>query len=919
MSVVGVAPGDRFRDLIMGSASLALPWHGTAGVGSGEPAEVLAICRESGPTARALLEGLIDRTWTRYSEYPGAVEFQKAGLEPFDHPALFGGESFQLSNGGRAVLVRARGGTWALYVLGSAMRNPLLRKEEATDYAALLLRVLEVLRPRVVVAASVSRVIRHHPRAGELWETFVQSRVERMHLGDFDFDMSAPDDTQWQVAVMLASAERNTLMGRTRLGMASAMERGYWGISRASIPAGYMVGEDGKIEVNPDDVELVREGLRQMAESESIHVVTQALFDAGFRTARRRGVNLKHQVPTTEFRLLKLRLIRIRSLVEMYRDGVLAMDYEVTAHKDLAAARPVVRRDDGRFVLALKIPMPSPDGGWVEEAVFDRIARVAGSIPTRRGAHEAVKHRRVLPLLGYQWAEGDDECILSSNGTGSTFPAYRVLRRARDVSLLPEDSRRRAWHGMVWKANGIRLDYTVRADDLHRSIAEGLIEVLEEGLDATWFDTNLLSALAEPHEVQVLNAERRRKRDESMLMDTLRVAERAEEAVLSCPDGPRIDFLRRRADEAWCKVEALKEQLSRESVSIPQQGQEIPEHWHSDAQLILQVLSTLQGCPGRVDGEIATAIRQVVPSLQLTRLNELTIGWEIRLRVRVNELGADVLLGPASGAVRRGRSRYCPERMKEASARICLRAVGAAIELEPDQTEAGALVATKGHLKKVGLPGASFGVLGSQIVAPRATVWALLHGEDVTAYVADASDEWVQAIRTAHLEVVGRVSKPYEAGRHRQEIINYLRVNGPCDSATLAREFNRGNTKGPFPLTLHGLLLRWPRWNGEVTHHPFAQVSGSIYAPETLWSLYPCPHHCDGQLDLIVTGSECRDSILCSTCMRPPSDATLVFPVEYRDYLSLPITVDWRDRLAVTRGGRKRARRGAPQASAVDG
>lgn len=594
----------------------------------------LVMCRESGSLPE-LLEGLIEQTLAHFGQdLPGSQLLREAGMRAFQQPETLPKEvewaRFRFG-GARAILLR-HGSVIYLYSMASAAK---LNESGRNDFSELFCRILEAARPRDIVVANFSRLVRslsHSPRLQDV----VQRRCSRVRTMQQDIDISSPmGQLLWQVFAMLAASERDAIVQRLFHGRLMMWKRGHWpmGESRA-IPLGYHL-VDRVLQVDPGQKELLTGVLEVLADAsltdtDAAHRVREMVAKHSSDTTSEEDTSAVRQ----EARSPQMLLARLMRWMDLYLTGEyrfpITLPYEGLAEFQ---GLPVETEsgEDGKPRPLIRLPYsvgkPDVQPELIARAREVRTPRRGDSVPP------------AAPLIARTWTSGNDTLAVQSwNGD-----RYSIVRRSGSPSDGPRTSSSGAYNG--------RVIATIGEEEIHSSILAAVAEGLESGVLAERLDMPArVASLTGTTRVDRISARMDVLKEQRMHLE--REIAGAIHASTRTVDTANVDALLERATE-------LRQDLSRldEHLRDLEAQQALPppplETFETDGDLILSALSILSCPDGVVAPEARHALAQVLTDFRLEVRHE-EVEWQAFLMLPQDDY--EVRLGPFTGTVpRRGR------------------------------------------------------------------------------------------------------------------------------------------------------------------------------------------------------------------------------------------------------------------------
>jgi hypothetical protein len=529
--------------------------------------------------------------------------------------------------------------------------------------SGLLIRYLELLRPRELVVAEASRLWRAIRFGGPVL-TAIQDFVGEVVLDGRALDPCSPEGVMLLgIDLVLSTLERNRAVAKMsdgRIRKVEASDASYFPFSRRSLPLGWRLGD--RRELKFDDaalpvIELVCAHLsRGTSWDEFQGVLTRIklltpgrskwpgwLWDAGAVAAELEAVGRTPSswaAPEASLRELPS-VTPSKSLLGVLRTTVgFWHDMEYRGVERYPAGQEVPERTprtepfeaaDGSHEVLMRIPLPGtlePIRDVVVTA-HEQVWCFMREIPDRVG-----QRATMLPLLGevMHWQHGGFEYraksqVSSREGVGSV-QQYDVRRRP-----IGEP-------GSFWGKGSVREKVlAVDAGAFQQFVFERLIEVLEQGVPA---GVGIASPFgpASPYGGREASA----MRTAELLNDRAqRAALVAYEAFVAEEDGTLKAIARRSAEARALEASAAQEELARHREAFAQRsGASDDEGPTVDVSVLVRVLAALSRTQGAVDRSVAHDCDQIL-RIRLIPLNPLAAQVHAAIRLPRVE-GGSVLM-----------------------------------------------------------------------------------------------------------------------------------------------------------------------------------------------------------------------------------------------------------------------------------
>lgn len=597
----------------------------------------LVMCRESG-TMSELLEGLIEQTLAHFAQdLPGSHVLRDAGFRAYSNPESLPADvewaRFKYGKA-RAIVLRYESVLYLYSMSSAAKQNELGRN----DFSELFYRILEAARPRDIVVATFSRLVRslsHSPRLQDV----IQRHCSRVRTMQETIDIkSAHGQIMWQLFAMLAAGERDAIVQRLFHGKLMMWKRGHWPPGRGrGVPLGYRL-TDGILEVDPGQRQILTDVLEVLAdETLSDADAAYRIRNMGLKAIRAEAAGLSPSEAREEAKTPQMLIARLMRWMDVYLSGVYGARTTIPfdgLQEFQGLTVQVVQDEDGNPRPVIDLPYavgkPDVDPELIARARAVRTPRQGDALPP------------ASPLISRTWTDGESTYSMQSWHANR----YSILWR----SGAPTDGPRSTPSTM----NG-RVIATVDLDEIHTSILGSIATGLESGVLAERLEmpsrvasltgTTRVDRIAARIEVFQAECDRLSREIEG----ALRAASRSE-------DQENVDRLLERASELRREVAKVKSDISK-----LQAERQLPppplETFETDADLILSALSMLTCPDGVVSPQARVALSHVLTDFQLS-LRETEVDWQAFLMLPHKDY--EVRLGPFQGTVLR-RGRILPE------------------------------------------------------------------------------------------------------------------------------------------------------------------------------------------------------------------------------------------------------------------
>lgn len=337
------------------------------------------------------------------------------------------------------------------------------------DFTAILIDRIREIRPQVLVAANISRLVRSDQEGGLLLKV-LPDHVDEVWAGQLVMKLvgegSEYGRMMFSVLGSVAAMERNWIVTRLMTGRVAAWRRGEWIYGKQAVPFGYRLDEDRRLVPIPEMRDKVRQMLLILGNDEAPSLIVRRLVDMGM--TMKRGDRLM----ADSYRAHNNARAVVDSLlawVPLWVAGEHVWRFS-SPMRDAHGYAGVPVVDSGepgtRAELQLLLRPGVPNGGWAEPTILDRAMSAARSRfaecvrtrqrerelplgahvreissdpdlhesvlgPTNEGRRPAKNNprrrgtRKVAPFSGYAWRCADEHFELKSAPAGR----YQIVRR----------------------------------------------------------------------------------------------------------------------------------------------------------------------------------------------------------------------------------------------------------------------------------------------------------------------------------------------------------------------------------------------------------------------------------------------------------------------------------------------------------
>lgn len=458
---------------------------------TGARAKRLFVVRESDEFDLLLFDAMRDQTYQMHRTDPAVRAVMGAGLTPLGRSGSFKVSLDETDGAARELVVlteeivrgRTRAvlfqleGVWHLWSMASAAKTDA---DGVNDFTAILIEVIERLRPQHVHVANFSRLIRSHDQ-GSLLQHKMSGRVDVVHAGHLELPLAGPaanvGKMMFSMFSTIASMERDWIVLRLLTGKIAKWRRGEWPYGANTVPFGYAY-DARRCALVPDEAlrAKVREMLMVLGQDIAPSAMVAELSRIGVQSMRPdRGRRRRFSVALMHNPRAFVDSLYAWSPIWICGEYLYRVNSPLPNLDEIAGAQ-VVRDgsgdDHGELQMLSRVPVP--EGGWAEPAVLDAFrvaamrrsgeklgaggtmprplsaaARAASQAPDvlesvlnpqamrgndspAQGRRTARRGRNVLSLLsGVGWSDGDHSYELQVLRRG----VYRVMRRPLDYDV----------------------------------------------------------------------------------------------------------------------------------------------------------------------------------------------------------------------------------------------------------------------------------------------------------------------------------------------------------------------------------------------------------------------------------------------------------------------------------------------------
>ncbi|QXC61615.1 hypothetical protein KSP35_01840 [Aquihabitans sp. G128] len=330
-------------------------------------ATALVLNRESTSGSYDLLRGMQVTTLAMNKDLPGMTDVVAAGLGPLlDDECPF--PRIRFKTGKLRAVIYCHRGVWHFLATGTAA---IWRPNSENQYCAVLVDLITVLRPRILAAASISRLLRS-VKVGATIHACIDQRVSTVRLGTTELVLSdAMSGVIWSAYAPIAATERNLIVQRLLIGKVNKWRRGEWLFGDNAIPPGYCLTER-RLAIDEAMVGAVKRIIELLADPRASSIWTVGeLGKAGLRS-REPGPGRGRPLSATTNHSSTIR--GLAKFLPLYATGkqVLRLAVPFPGLDDFAGL-PVNRVDglDDHGFVELPYDLDVPPGGWADADLLE--------------------------------------------------------------------------------------------------------------------------------------------------------------------------------------------------------------------------------------------------------------------------------------------------------------------------------------------------------------------------------------------------------------------------------------------------------------------------------------------------------------------------------------------------------------------
>lgn len=819
-----------------------------------------------------LMLGKIQHTLTPFAlEDPSVNAVLEMGLGPIQFPQRYGATA-STENGTLTRILQHDGDVYLYHQGSAASRNADSAHSLDNVYARTLSEAIRMLRPRKVIAADFSRLVRSANYASDLLNT-LELHVEELHFDGQTLSPNSPHGrAQFQMLTILADMDRQSIVNRTTLGRIARVERGLFPFREGDLPYGY-VKRQGTPTPSADHVSTVRAAIQILGEPDlTVRARAERLADVGFRscTAFDSGPEgalsfVKHSSASVD---------RAYRSLTAYQSGVLIKGFKSPTYgaKKILSFDVVTDTEARTSEVQLSVQLGLPENpaiadetggaqriGWATDAEFERaFDQMEQQAPRGRRSHG--KRYLLSDMPG--WHSGGE---------------WRWINQSRDgiyVHSQPADQGPALRSSGVWNTVGF-----VHRDELLASMSKTIAQGLQDGIEGRQLDSD-----SEFYDLRSLTRSSEQAAKVSRLRTELsnlrRRATAATNLVVETDDPDLKTELMERAETAFAESRKIQDELVSAEAALP--AMRLAEGVDAGLEMLLRGLALFMEANAKVPRNVARAATRVIRQFRLEPTGDGGCVWTCRVAVPAD--GGVVELGPFSGRVLDHSRRFGDAAVRRASGRPTAAAERVMVEYMTTDVPLVPLMAESIKLSSWGARGlvrhalreAGCGPLGTRAITfegvpfeLRRTVWQEMQGEQ------PSQDDWVQHIRRVYLETDETWNLYWE--RPTTVAARFIAAIAQRGGRVAYREALEVVEKGS-----RRRISDFSRNDSLVT--TVATRASSDAGADVL--LRRCPH-CEDQLTYVrllpetAFGLATPRALLCTNCRRHPSADGPIFPDFY--------------------------------------
>ena len=443
----------------------------------------LVVIRESDEWDEVLFDAMRSQTYLPHLADPDIRAVHEAGMAPLHSEGSFeatvvmpGGERRTvqvpveiIAEGTTKAVLFALGGTYHLWSQSSAARTNL---GGVNDFTKILISTIVRLRPRQVIAANFSRLIRSYDQGVKLQDA-LSGNVDSVLAGQITFDFAGPNaitgKMMFGMFAAIASMERDWIVTRLMAGRIAKWRRGEWLPGSTSVPFGYRFDPETK-RLAPDASlqPAVRAMLIQLSnERVAPREMVRTLARIGVTTTRRhKRLGIKTSVAMVTTPSAFIDGLYGWAPLWIHGEHLTRFTSPIAGVGEIAGV-PVVNdpsldTDSGEFQFLMRVGVPR--GGWAEPEVLASFEAAAITRAAAKVQSRGVAPRALGPHVRAASAAADlHESLLNAHAMRGMDPRSLQSRaRRRGESLLP------LLTGLTWADETAMYEIHVSSGDTYK-------------------------------------------------------------------------------------------------------------------------------------------------------------------------------------------------------------------------------------------------------------------------------------------------------------------------------------------------------------------------------------------------------------------------------------------------------------------
>jgi hypothetical protein len=828
----------------------------------------LYIVRESNRRDDLLESKLVQTLGPDAAKDDGVAYLMSLKLDPFINPDRHGAILLPCKDDRGVQLEHEE--NMVLYYAGSAAALENVDDDEhapSNTFTETLCSIIAERQPDAIVVADLDRMIRSSLVTGRL-QHMIKKYVGVVRAGGLELGVRTVHfDMWWSTLATVAAADRDAVVRRLQRGRVAGVINGRWSLPGRP-PEGWKVGKDGRPVVDDDDVEVVRQVIKILAvPGLNGRERRDLLVRAGYPLTRlrhggaeRRG--LKGDECDWKSESYWKEIDRLYAGLPVYLDGIYertVKNYftDVDSVDGFVVVEKKFRGDAGRLLVRLQLPMP--EGGWGAKEDIEQAIRIGNTMKSRgRAARSDMSPLSHLPSWEtdgeVRWVEPED--------------AYLKVYSRPLVSDAEVQS-------------GVRLNVTVKTDELFMSMSEAIATGLEHGVSAR--------PVSGVHVTQGANGTVRSDRDShelAALAHQLSSTDKALSGLMRSLVSPSLtDAARAAVEDELNRLTQFKAEIEAQiAVADGTASIRLPDGTEANLGFLERWAAILGEYQGRIRRQVAQGLREIVSEFRIDWTDDGMAVWSVTFLIPTPT--GTLAVGPFTGAVpNRAKSARTQKAIGAAASRLSERLADQYVTSNLSRSELAAVnkcnvgyvgEALRDVFLKRGLGQAGATALSLNAPEPlRRAVWAMATGEVPTDGI-DAS--WSAVLRRVYFETDGKWNRSWNHVQERpQQIIDELVARGgtmPWPEAMRVVPFQR----------LFDYTSKEKLEGKAVAVRYGTERSGS--GAKGVLSLVSCTHRgCNASLTLVMCIPEVwlgfGTMLVCPACHRPAAAGAPVMPDWY--------------------------------------